>query len=62
MINIINKVALPIALLGAINYGLIGLFRIDMLYYLSGSALQQAALVVIGVSGALVALSLLMKR
>ena len=54
MLNLINKICLPVALLGAINYGLIGLFGFDLLSYLDGRTLVQIAQIVVGVAGAVV--------
>ena len=54
MLNLINKICLPVALLGAINYGLIGLFNFDLLSYLDGRTLVQIAQIVVGVAGAVV--------
>jgi uncharacterized membrane protein YuzA (DUF378 family) len=55
MKKIINMVALPIALFGAINYGLIGIFRIDALGYLGGGIWTQIAQIAIGFAGVAVA-------
>ena len=51
MKELINKICMPVALFGAINYGLIGLFSLDLLGYLSDSTLVQIAYIVIGVAG-----------
>jgi len=58
LISLLNKVCLPIALFGAINYGLIGLFNLDLLSYLRDGTLVVIAQVVIGVAGAFAALGL----
>ncbi|MDR2268664.1 MAG: DUF378 domain-containing protein [Rickettsiales bacterium] len=51
MKNIINAICLPIVLFGAINYGLIGLFDLDILAYLGDPTLMKVAHVVIGLAG-----------
>ncbi|MCL2629720.1 MAG: DUF378 domain-containing protein [Alphaproteobacteria bacterium] len=55
MTKLINMVCLPIVIIGAVNYGLMGLFGIDLLHYLNGATLIQAAQIIIGVSGLVVA-------
>ena len=62
LINLMNKVCLPIALFGAINYGLIGLGITDLLSFLHDGALVQIAQIVIGVAGAGVALGFFGKK
>ena len=51
MTNLLNKVCLPIVLFGAINYGLVGLFRLDLISYLGCPLLIRAAHIIIGLAG-----------
>ena len=60
--ELINKISLPVALFGAINYGLVGLFRLDLLDYLDGGTLQQAAMIIIGVAGVVATAGMIAKR
>ncbi|MDR3208356.1 MAG: DUF378 domain-containing protein [Rickettsiales bacterium] len=62
MKKIINMVALPIALFGAVNYGLIGLFGLDLLGYLDSSALVQFVQIIIGLAGVAVAFGFASKK
>ena len=62
MLNLINKICLPIAVVGAINYGLVGLFGIDLLSYLNTGGLQLAAQIIIGAAGAVVAFGLITNK
>ena len=54
IMNLLNKICLPIALFGAINYGLIGVFATDLLGYLDGGLIQIAQ-IIIGIAGVFVA-------
>jgi len=56
--NLFNKICLPIVIIGAINYGLIGVLGLDLLGYLNSSFLVQAVQIIIGISGVGVALGL----
>ena len=62
MMNLINKVCLPIAIIGAINYGLVALFAFDILSILNNGSLQFVAQVIIGVAGAIVAFGLITNK
>ncbi|MDR0449628.1 MAG: DUF378 domain-containing protein [Rickettsiales bacterium] len=61
MRKLIDLVALPITLVGAVNYGLIGIFGLDLLSYLSGD-LVQIAQIVIGACAVVVAAGFYAKR
>ena len=38
MMNVINKIALILVIVGALNWGLIGLFSFDLVAWISGGA------------------------
>lgn len=60
--NTINKICLPIALLGAINYGLVGLFGLDLFSYLNGADFIRLVQIIIGAAGAYVAFGLIANK
>jgi len=62
IMNLINKISYPLALFGAINYGLIGLFQTDLLSYLPSAGLVMAAQIAIGFAGVGVAVGLLGRK
>jgi uncharacterized membrane protein YuzA (DUF378 family) len=61
MLNLINKIALPITVVGAINYGLIALFSLDLLSYLNGD-LVMIVQILVGAAGAVVAAGLIANK
>jgi uncharacterized membrane protein YuzA (DUF378 family) len=61
MLNLINKICLPIAVVGAINYGLVVL-GFDLLSLLNTGALKLAAQIIIGAAGAVVAFGLITNK
>ena len=62
MLNFVNKIALPVALFGAINYGLIGLIGLDLISYLNDGMLIRIAYIIIGVGGVMVAAGIATKK
>jgi len=62
IMNLINKISYPLVLLGAINYGLIGLFQTDLLTYLPSAWWVTAVQVLIGFAGVGVAVGLLGRK
>ena len=62
IMNLINKISYPLVLFGAINYGLIGLFQIDMLAYFDSAMLLKLAQIIIGFAGVGVAVGLLGRK
>ena len=61
MLNLINKIALPVSALGAINYGLIALLGLDLLSYLNGDLITIVQ-ILIGVAGVIVAAGLIANK
>jgi len=51
MKNFINWVCFPLVLFGAINYGLIGLFGVDLISYLHDLTVIRIVYVLIGAAG-----------
>jgi uncharacterized membrane protein YuzA (DUF378 family) len=51
MKNIINLVCLPLVILAAVNYGLIGVFDYDVLSLLPDATLLKIVQVLIGIAG-----------
>lgn len=52
-LSIIDKVSIILAIIGAINWGLVGLFNFDIIFYLLRNmmALGRIIYILIGVSG-----------
>ena len=46
MMNIINKIALILVIIGALNWGLIGLFSFDLVAWISGGAATVLARII----------------
>ena len=46
MMNVINKIALILVIIGALNWGLIGLFSFDLVAWISGGAATVLARII----------------
>ena len=46
MMNIINKIALILVIIGALNWGLVGLFSFDLVAWISGGAASVLARII----------------
>ena len=46
MMNVINKIALILVIVGALNWGLIGLFSFDLVAWISGGAATMLARII----------------
>jgi len=57
MINLIDKIAIVLALVGAINWGFIGLLNLDLVKLIFGflPILQRIVYILVGVAGVYVA-------
>ena len=54
MMNIINKIALILVIIGALNWGLVGLFSFDLVAWISGGAasvLSRIIYVIVALAG-----------
>lgn len=50
--NIIQKVALVLTIIGALNWGLIGLFSFNLVEYIFGTSLMSAIIyMLVGIAG-----------
>ena len=51
--KIINYIALTLAIIGAVNWGLIGFFRFNLVYFLFGNMtiLSRIVYALVGISG-----------
>ena len=61
MLNFVNKIALPVALFGAIHLGLTA-FGINILGYLQDDTLIRIAHIIIGIGGVMVAAGIATKK
>ncbi len=62
-LNVLDWIALVLVVVGAVNWGLVGLFQFDLVYYLLQSVyvVAQIVYVVVGVAGLYLFFSLLAK-
>ena len=54
MMNVINKIALILVIIGALNWGLVGLFSFDLVAWISGGAgsvLARIIYVIVALAG-----------